>query len=252
MRALLFGGTTEGRELAEWIASRPGNHVVAYSATEYGGSLVEGRPSLESRVERLSFEQMRDEMASGGYDCAIDATHPYADRVTSNIARAASEAGISLMRVLRDAEPEGPWEGAANAAEAARICAGLEGNILLTTGSKELSAYVEAIPDAAERIYARVLPVEDSIAAARGLGIPVSHIIAMQGPFSEELNCALIHEFDIEILVTKASGATGGFQEKVDAALRCGCKLVVIRRPFDERGFSPERVREELAERHGA
>ncbi len=252
MRALVFGGTTEGREIAEWIAGRPGNHVVAYSATDYGGSLVESGPNLESRVDRLAADQMSCVMAEGGFDCVIDATHPYADIVTDNIRRAAEVASLPVIRVVRDSEPEGPWRGAADAAEAARICAELPGNILLTTGSKDLGIFMGTIPDAADRVYARVLPVVDSVSSALALGIPVSHIIAMQGPFSEELNTALIHELSIAVVVTKASGRTGGFSEKVDAALSCGCELVVIHRPLDEKGLALEQAKDELSGRYGA
>ena len=251
MRVLLFGGTTEGRELASWLANRPGVDVVAYSATEYGGSLVEAGKHLQSRVERLDADAMRAVMEQGGFACVVDATHPYADLVTANIATAAKAAGLPVLRVVRDAEPDGPWTGARDVEEAAGLLAEREGNILLTTGSKDLGTFTAALPDFAERLYARILPVESSLAHARSLGIPVSHIIAMQGPFSAELNCALIHELDIAVVVTKASGSTGGFWEKVEAAKDCGCELVVIHRPLEETGFTLEQACTELEERYG-
>lgn len=252
MKVLLFGGTTEGRELASWLAARDGVDVVAYTATEYGGSLIEGGPHLESRVDRLDAVDMLALMQREGFDCVVDATHPYADLVTENIATAARQAGLDVLRVVRDEEPAGPWTGAADATDAARLLAQRAGNILLTTGSKDLGTYITAVPDFEKRLFVRVLPVEPSIAHARELGIPVSHIIAMQGPFSAELNSALIRELAIEVLVTKASGSAGGFWEKVEAARACGCELVVVHRPLEESGYTPEQAKEALAERQGA
>lgn len=252
MKVLLFGGTTEGRELASWLAARDGVDVVAYAATEYGGSLVESGSHLESRVDRLDASGMLTLMQRESFSCVLDATHPYADLVTENIDTAAEKAGLDVLRVVRDAEPDGPWTGAANAADAARLLARRAGNILLTTGSKDLDVFAATVPDFANRLFVRVLPVESSIAHARELGVPVSHIIAMQGPFSTELNCALINELAIEILVTKASGKVGGFWEKVEAARKCGCELVVVHRPLEENGYTLEQAKEALVERYGA
>lgn len=78
------------------------------------------------------------------------------------------------------------------------------------------------------------------MAKVESLGIPPRHVIAMQGPFSFELNCALIRDLDIACMVTKASGAAGGFDEKVDAARACGIRLVVLHRPVQEEGVSWE------------
>lgn len=252
MKVLLFGGTTEGRELSRWLASRGGVDVVAYAATEYGGSLIESGPHLESRVGRLDAGDMLALMERGGFSCVVDATHPYADLVTENIAVAAEAAGADVVRVVRDAEPAGPWTGVADAAHAAELLAGREGNILLTIGSKDLGAFVAVLPDFAKRLFVRVLPVESSIAHAHRLGIPASHIIAMQGPFSTEFNCALISELGIEVLVTKASGSAGGFWEKVEAAQECACELVVVHRPREESGYTLEQAKKVLEERYGA
>lgn len=62
----------------------------------------------------------------------------------------------------------------------------------------------------------------------------------MQGPFSEEMNRALIHQTKAEYLVTKDTGREGGFPEKEAAAASCGCQLVIIGRPLEEEGISPD------------
>ena len=55
----------------------------------------------------------------------------------------------------------------------------------------------------------------------------------MQGPFTKELNAALLHQFHIDYMVTKDGGAAGGFAEKAEAAARCGVQRIVLRRPDD-------------------
>jgi precorrin-6x reductase len=120
----------------------------------------------------------------------------------------------------------------------------VDGNILLTTGSKELTAFTE-IPDYETRLYPRVLPAVESIEACLSLGFQASHIIALQGPFSKELNIALMRQFEIKAIVTKDGGKPGGFPEKLDAARELGAEVIVIRRP-DEEGLSEDDVILEL------
>lgn len=245
-RVLVFGGTTEGRLCAEWLSGRKSCRVVVSSLTEYGGSLVEGLPNVESLTGRMLPDDMQRLLRDQAFACVIDATHPYAAGVSASIAEATELCGVPLYRVLREGEPEGAWTGVASAQEAARHVASREGRVLLTTGSNDLSLYTREVVGFEERLYARILPVAKSLAMANELGIPTSHIIAMQGPFSKQLNVALIQEFAIDIMVTKASGAAGGFWEKVEAAQECGIELVVIHRPTDEDGLPLDQLKLEL------
>ena len=174
----------------------------------------------------------------GGSDLCVDATHPYAVAVTENIRRACSQAGVPCRRLLRGASETAGVTAVGSAAEAAALLAGREGNILLTTGSKELGAF-SALPS--ERLYPRVLPNHESLSACEGAGIPHRNILAMQGPFSTELNEALIRQFHIAYLVTKDGGKAGGFEEKLRAAKNTGIELVLIRRP-EETGESFEEI----------
>ena len=249
---LVFGGTSEGRSLAEWLAGRGSCTVAVSSLTEYGGSLVGDLPNVKALTGRLVPEQMEALMRSKPFVCVIDATHPYAAGVSESIARCAEACGLPLHRVIREAEPEGPWTGFDSAEQAASYLAQRPGKVLLTTGSKDLATYVAALPDYRDRLYVRILPVAASIAAADGLGIPANHVVAMQGPFSRELNIALLREFGIGVLVTKASGVAGGFWEKVEAARECGVELVVIHRPVnEEEGCSLEQVEQMLVDDYG-
>ena len=118
----------------------------------------------------------------------------------------------------------------ADAARAAAYLADRPGRVLLATGAKELPAFAALDP---ARLYPRVLPTLAGIAACEAAGIPHRNILAMQGPFTKELNAALLHQFHIDYMVTKDGGAAGGFAEKAEAAARCGVQLIVLRRPDD-------------------
>ena len=110
--------------------------------------------------------------------------------------------------------------------------------MLLTTGSKELASY-EGLER--QRLFPRVLPLLDSLQLCEAAEIPHKNILALQGPFSRELNEAIIGQYGIYWLVTKDGGAAGGFAEKVEAAENTGARLVVIARP-EETGQDFETV----------
>ena len=92
-----------------------------------------------------------------------------------------------------------------------------EGKILITTGSKELKEYTK-IGNYQERCFARVLSTKAAMEESVRLGFEGKHLIAMQGPFSEEMNLALLHQTRARYFVTKESGKAGGFEEKLKAA----------------------------------
>ena len=144
----------------------------------------------------------------------------------------AGAAGVEYHRLLRPAStlPAGSAVFAA-ADDAAAYLQGKPGNILLATGAKELPAFAALEP---ERLYPRVLPTVAGITACEAAGIPHRNIVAMQGPFTEELNIALFRQFRIAFLVTKDGGAAGGFAEKARAAEQCGVQLIVLRRPMEQ------------------
>ena len=119
---------------------------------------------------------------------------------------------------------------AADIREAAEKCRELPGNILLATGAKELPAFCQALGEPG-RVFPRVLPLAESLEQCRAAGIPAGSVIAIQGPFSRELNLALMEQFSISVLVTKDGGKAGGMPEKLAAARERGARVVAIRRP---------------------
>ena len=140
LRILLFGGTTEGRELAQRLLTLPVIFKVSV-ATSYGEEMLQELPQETILAGRMDRTQMEQEMEKG-YDLVIDATHPYAAEVSENIRQAAQQEQIRLLRVCRRASKVGSdcyW--VQDAKEAAGLLQTLSGNVLLTTGSKELAAF---------------------------------------------------------------------------------------------------------------
>lgn len=229
-RVLIFGGTTEGRLLCEALAHRP-IEVTVCVATAYGQELLAGLADAVNvrtgRMDQLEIEALMQD----GYDCVIDATHPYAVVVSETIRVAAQNVGMRCIRLQR---PQSETQAALHVPSveaAAALLRRQNGNVLVTTGVKELEAYT-VIDDYAARIYPRVLPTEASIARCVALGFAKSHIVAMQGPFSQALNEALLRQLDCRWLVTKDGGDYGGFMAKIDAAERCAVTAVVVGRPM--------------------
>lgn len=238
MNLVIFSGTTEGRELSR-AAAALGADVTVCVATALGAEEQGDAKGITVRSGRLDAGEMA-ELLRGAQLC-VDATHPYAAEATSNIRAAAQAAGVEYHRLLRPASdlPAGSvvLESAAQAAEYLR---GKDGNVLLATGAKELPAFAALDP---ARLYPRVLPTPAGIAACEAAGIPHRNIIAMQGPFTRELNIALMRQFAIRCMVTKDGGAAGGFAEKAEAAAECGVQLIVLRRPREEaQGESAEKI----------
>lgn len=240
MRVLLFGGTAEGRELAVWMKSR-GMDALTCVASDYGGELLP--KDVKRHVGRLDQAGMEALMGQG-FTHVVDATHPYAQAVTTTIAAAAESCGLPRLRLVRDGDVSGDWKCADTPAAAAQMLLEIPGNVLLTTGSKELDAF--ALPGLLERCYPRVLPSLNSLSRCLELGFPAKQVICMQGPFTKELNVALMRQYKIAALVTKATGAAGGFWEKVEAARTAGASLLVIGRPVHETGLSLEEVKMQL------
>lgn len=246
----VFAGTTEGRQLIEFLAQQP-VELTACVATEYGQSLLPEGEHLRVFSHRMPREEMNGMVCGERFDLVIDATHPYAAEVTRSIAEVCAEAGVEYLRLLRDAGSIP--EDAVFVEDAAQAVAYLEqtrGNILLTTGSKQLGQFA-ALRDFSQRVYARVLPMQASLEACAAAGLSGGHIIAMQGPFSREMNTAILRAVQGAYLVTKDSGDAGGFSEKAAAAKAAGAALIVLGRPPQRAGMSCAQVIALLCRRFG-
>lgn len=246
----IFGGTTEGRKLAEFLSGQPCDVMVCV-ATDYGQTLLPEAEHVSVSARRLPVGEIVSLLTEHRFDLVIDATHPYAQSITKSIARACREAETLRWRLLRGASGVSPEHTyVETVSDAAAFLAGTEGNILLTTGSKELAKFSQ-LPGFSERVWARVLPLQSSLDACAQAGLPASHIFAMQGPFSEAMNAAMLRTIGAQYLVTKDGGAPGGFEEKEAAAKSAGARLVMIGRPPEEEGLSLSKTISALCARFG-
>ena len=247
---LLFAGTTEGRQIAEALRNQPVGCTVSV-ATEYGEALIEPAENIRVLHGRRNTEEMAALMIDMQAQLVIDATHPYAVEATKSIADAAKQTQTDCIRVTRAscAEEDG-CVFVSDTAKAVAFLNGTQGNVLLTVGSKELSAYT-AVTGYETRLFARILPVKESADAAFALGFSGKNLICMQGPFSEELNRAMLKSTDAAYLVTKDTGDVGGYGEKLRAAKALGVTPVVIRRPSDESGMTVAQCLALLCDRFG-
>ncbi len=237
MHVCIFGGTTEGRLLSEFLSDF---HVEVdlYIATDYGEQFVKELNKIKVHHKRLDKEHMIELFQNNCFDCIVDATHPFAKIVSLNAKEAADYCNIKYCRIVRETDKYEECIYFDNIEEIVPYLNNTDGNILLTTGSKDLDKFTH-VKNYAERIFVRILPMESSLKRALELGYSNKNVICMQGPFSEELNAAMINSIGAKFLVTKESAASGGFKEKVGACIKTNVNCLVLKKP-DEEGITLE------------
>lgn len=237
----VFAGTSEGRRLIEALTGR-GLQLTASVATEYGESLITPRADLTLHVGRMDQTQIQRFLEENRFDAVVDATHPYADKISENLLAACQRAQTDYLRLARPSTADGQdglyFENSADCAEYLKNTSGV---ILLTTGSKDLAAFC-ADDDLKARLYARVLPLESSLRLCARCGLKPERILAMQGPFDEEMNFATLRFTQARYLVTKDTGDAGGYAAKIQAALRAGVQPLIIGRPVQTAGRTLEEL----------
>ena len=236
-KILLLSGTSEGPSLARSLLDS-GFEVVATVTREAAVDDLFGSIKNEMTVEVRGFDALglKDYLHSG-IDVVLDATHPFAARIT-RIAREVCEA--SGMPYIRYERPDWtPGEGtifARTFVEAAEVAPSLGTRIMLTIGAKQLKHFAH-LHDRAT-LFARILPAAESLAQALAAGFTAERVFCMRPPFSREFNRALFAEYRAEVLVSKASGIAGGVVEKVEAARDLNMTVLMIRRPENKPAFS--------------
>jgi precorrin-6Y C5,15-methyltransferase (decarboxylating) len=248
---LIFAGTTEGRKLSEYLSEREIYHTVCV-ATEYGEIVLNKSPFMTIHRGRMNENEIKDFIEKGNFSVVVDATHPYAQEVTKNIKAATTTMPyLRLKRELDNSDANVKAIVKVNAIyfdtneACAKFLENTKGNILLTTGSKELGEYCIS-EDIKSRLFVRVLPSVESISLCVEKGIKGKQIIAMQGPFTAKMNEAIINQYDISCIVTKQSGFAGGFMEKLEAAKAMDIPMYVIGHSNEDEGYSFHDVCEEL------
>lgn len=265
-KVLIYAGTTEGRELAQELAKERIYCDISV-ATEYGRQIMDEKisPYICILQGRMTAEQMRRKYESEQYLAVVDATHPFATEVSVNIRESLRGLDIPYFRLGREKIPGEAGERQAGGRQAGGRQAGerqageqqaeeqnymariyfqntaacvealkkTEGKIFLTTGSKELSVFCRE-ETIRKRLVVRVLPGMESLRECVRNGLEGRQIIAMQGPFSKEMNLAMIRQYQASVLVTKESGKTGGEDTKLAAAGEAQIPSYIILRPSEK------------------
>jgi precorrin-6x reductase len=233
---ILFGGTTEGRELCELLGKKRVETLICV-ATEYGEALLAPFDTLRVHTGRLDKAAMESLLEAEKPRLVIDATHPYAATVSDNICAACEKAGVKRLRLLREALDS---DGCVTFLRMEELIGWLNercGTVFSTLGAKEAAA-LAAVEGYKERVWLRILPDAAGLSSCLAAGFSARRIICMQGPFSKELNAAMFREAGAAILLTKESGAAGGYIEKLEAARECGMLAAVLSRPREETGLT--------------
>ncbi|WP_415238895.1 precorrin-6A reductase [Seleniivibrio woodruffii] len=220
MKILVLGGTSDSRE---YIKKLDCDYIVTV-ATEYGfESFSKDFPTVQIRFDELSLTAFIKEH---GITAIADTTHPFAKNITALAVETAKKLGIEYINAIRTPKLDSDYEGiiVVETYEEAAAKAAEFSSVLLTIGSNRIDAFKEII----SRCTVRILPFEKSIQKCREAGAEYRQIIAMQGPFSEEFNVALMKEIRADALVTKLSGDSGGLQEKIDACEKTKAACIVI------------------------
>lgn len=222
LRLLLLAGTAEARAVAEGLARLPKVDVIASLA----GTTRTPKPlPVPTRIGGFGGEGgFRAFLAAERIDAVLDATHPYAARISARTARICAESDVPYAQLLRpewQPEPEDTWIHAADEAAVARhLPAGAR--VFLATGPEKLAAYTGLEPFYI--LCRRVDPAPGPFPLPRG------EWIIGRPPFAEDEEVALFRKFRVDVLVTKNAGGAGG-RSKLRAARRLGLPVVMVARP---------------------
>ena len=223
-RILILGGTGEGAALARGLAGRaevtsslagrtrrPAALAGAVRTGGFGGAGGLARYLREQRIEKL-----------------IDATHPFAARISAHAREAAARTGVPRLAVLRPMWRRAPgdrWTCVADAGDAARALAGLPDAVFLTLGPGDLGAFAGLCDR--RFVLRRIDPGPSPLEGAA--------VVLARGPFDLADERRLFEDYGIGTLVTRASGGTAT-EAKIAAARERDMPVVMIRRPPPEPG----------------
>ncbi len=228
-RILILGGTAQAAALAAGLMARFGIAVDVISS-QAGRTKEPRRPPGTLRIGGFGgVNGLSGYLVERQIDMVIDATHPFARRISAN-ARTACQ-GVDCPRLILARppwrrRPGDDWHDVADAAAAAALVASLGGRVFLTLGHRDLPAFAGLVD---HWFLVRV------IEPPRGLAIPHHLILIGRGPFDLAAERALLRRHRIDVLVTKASGGAAT-QAKLTAARESGLPVVMIRRPLSEPG----------------
>ena len=230
----VLAGTQDGREIVRLLLEQ-GHDVAASVVSSYGGELLAHACGQRCLINDKPLDEaaLKDYLQEHDIRLLVDASHPYAANVSRNAIAVCQALSIPYIRYERDLSKldYDRITVVHSYEEAAQAAAALGKKIFLTTGSRNLDKFVHS-PDLKNcELTARVLPTAEVIGLCESLGLDAGHIVALQGPFSMELNRELFRKYGAEVIITKNSGTIGGTDTKFAAAAEFNLPIVLIDRP---------------------
>ncbi|MEU6983830.1 cobalt-precorrin-6A reductase [Streptomyces sp. NPDC046324] len=223
MHVLILGGTTEARALAARL-QEPGAATVRVTSSLAGRVAAPRLPAGEVRIGGFGgVEGLVEWVRAHAVDALIDATHPFAENISFNAARAAATAHVPLLALRRPGwvpAAGDDWHQVASLEEAARTLDGLGERVFLTTGRMGLAAFAHC----PQWFLVRSVDAPEPPMPAR------TEVLLDRGPFTLEGERELLARHAVDVLVTKDSGGAAT-APKLQAAREAGIPVVVVRRP---------------------
>lgn len=223
----VIGGTSDANQLVKALRIAGVHKVLVSTTTDYGSELAR-QNNFEVIQKALDVQGMMEAIDRYGVKLIIDASHPFAIEVSKNAMSASEKQDVKYCRFEREHLAFDEVHYYDDYTSLLNSLIQMEGNILLTTGAKNIQLFESLI---GERLFARVLATADSVARCESIGLKPHQIIAMNGRVLEDTNKALFKEYQIQHLVMKDSGEAGGMSEKVNAAKSLGIHIHIIKRP---------------------
>jgi precorrin-6A/cobalt-precorrin-6A reductase len=238
LRLLLLAGSAEARAIARGLAALPG---VAAIASLSGATRDPAPLPIPTRVGGFGGEAgFAAWLAAERIGAVIDATHPFAARITPRTARVCAELGVPHRLVQRPPWQPGPddrWSVAADEAAAAQLVPPAA-TVFLATGGERADRFAGL---RARRVFLRRIDPPDAPCP-----IPDATILVARPPFALVDEIALFDRLGIDWLVTRNAGGDSG-RTKLEAGRQLGLGVVMIDRPALPRGLQPTDVAGALA-----
>jgi precorrin-6A/cobalt-precorrin-6A reductase len=227
---LILGGTAEARELAAGLAASGISVISSLAGRVSSPRLPEG----EVRIGGFGGPQgLAAWLTEHRIDAVVDATHPFAERISASTVEACASSGVPLLRLERPGWHERPgdrWTWVDDLTGAAAAVPDLGGRAFLTTGRQGLAAFADVAD-----VWFLIRCVE-----APEPPLPRSYELLLdRGPYTLTGEGALIDQYRVDLLVTKDSGGDHTVA-KLDAARERGLPVIIVRRPArpDVKGVS--------------
>jgi precorrin-6A/cobalt-precorrin-6A reductase len=228
MRVLVLGGSTEASELARRLANDARFETTLSLAGRTAHPRMQPVPTRRGGFGGIS--GLAAWLEREAVEAVVDATHPYADQISSHAVAACGQLAIPLATVLRPAwqpQPDDRWIDVASAEAAADALGPKPQNVFLSIGRLELGAFASS-PQ--HRYVARLIEPPDDIALP-----PDLRLLFDRGPFDAQAETALLQKERIDVMVSKNSGVAATYS-KIEAARGLGIPVVMISRPVKLHG----------------